>query len=253
MRRSKRAGVCAICCFFAVIIFLCIPSAIFGLSAGFAAILWGVECTDDKIVVKVEAIEAMSGVAQSISLQCSYYDWFLYVTGNLVGLGNPLTQVSPTSGNAFAEIIDLLIAVWSLSVAGTVIGIIGGLAATQVGIDKINALAQRCYAMTRSGSMESKTVSQDIPVDGTEMIDAQLDDTPATAGKSTAAMLSQISADMATVVDAVEKHQRLLNSLNNAMGQLIEEQVSIKAKLKRRRSTRHSVSDDDRGTTMEDE
>ena len=107
--------------------------------------------------------------------------------------------------------------------------------------------------MTGSGSMESKAASQDIPVDGTEMIDAQLDDTPATAGKSTAAMLSQISADMATVVDAVEKHQRLLNSLNNAMGQLIEEQVSIKAKLKRRRSTRHSVSDDDRGTTMEDE
>ena len=51
-----------------------------------------------------------------------------YILGNLVGLGNPLTDVGPGSGHVFAEIVDLLIAIWSLSVAGLVIGLLGSLA-----------------------------------------------------------------------------------------------------------------------------
>jgi len=51
-----------------------------------------------------------------------------YVLGNLVGLGNPLTDVGPETGHIFAEVIDLLIAVWSLTLAGLVIGAIGSLA-----------------------------------------------------------------------------------------------------------------------------
>ena len=35
------------------------------------------------------------------------------IVGNLVGLGNPLTDVGPKSGHMFAEIIDLVVAVWS--------------------------------------------------------------------------------------------------------------------------------------------
>ena len=42
---------------------------------------------------------------------CDLYQWFLYVCGNLVGLGNPLTNVGPKSGNHMAEILDLMVAV----------------------------------------------------------------------------------------------------------------------------------------------
>ena len=72
-----------------------------------------------------------------------------YVLGNLVGVG--LTEINPKSGNVAAELFDVLIATWSLTLTGairrrtshgmhgltcrpvwrpgTVIGIIGGLAA----------------------------------------------------------------------------------------------------------------------------
>jgi len=58
---------------------------------------------------------------------CSYYEWIKYVVGNLVGVG--LTSIQPVSGNPPAELFDLLIATWSLTLTGTVIGIIGGLTA----------------------------------------------------------------------------------------------------------------------------
>jgi len=45
-----------------------------------------------------------------------YYNWFKYVTGNLVGVG--LTDVGPASGHYVTELIDLLIAVWSLALTG---------------------------------------------------------------------------------------------------------------------------------------
>ena len=57
-------------------------------------------------------------------------DWFLYIISNLVGLGTPLTNVTPSAENIFGEIFDLFVAVWSLSVAGIVIGIIGTLSFT---------------------------------------------------------------------------------------------------------------------------
>ena len=53
---------------------------------------------------------------------CSYYQWFLYLLGNLVGLGTPLTDNSPSSSSYIGEIIDLLISTWSLSIAGTLYG-----------------------------------------------------------------------------------------------------------------------------------
>lgn len=47
---------------------------------------------------------------------------FYYVVSNLVGLGNPLTNVSPDT--TVGKLVDIVIAVWSLSLAGAVIGII---------------------------------------------------------------------------------------------------------------------------------
>jgi len=50
---------------------------------------------------------------------------FYYIIGNIVGLGNPLVAVTPTSGGG--EFCDVLISVWSLSVCGTAIGVIANL------------------------------------------------------------------------------------------------------------------------------
>merc|ERR1740130_741894 len=56
----------------------------------------------------------------------SAYNGFLYVIGNLCGLATPLTNVSPDS--TLGTIVDILVAIWSLSVAGTIIGLIGSFA-----------------------------------------------------------------------------------------------------------------------------
>lgn len=58
--------------------------------------------------------------------------------GNLVGLGNPLTNVSPSSGHALSEIVDLLVSVWALAITGAVVGLVGGIAAMQSTMDVIN-------------------------------------------------------------------------------------------------------------------
>ena len=64
--------------------------------------------------------------------------------------------------------------------------------------------------------------------------------------------LASLSAQLATLSEAVEKQQRLLNSLNNAMGQVADEQFQLKSKLKRRvsssrQSTKGSVVNDGQG------
>lgn len=50
---------------------------------------------------------------------------FYYVTSMLCGLPTPLTDVTPASDEG--KFVDIVIAVWSWALIGTVIGIIGGL------------------------------------------------------------------------------------------------------------------------------
>jgi len=50
------------------------------------------------------------------------------IAGNICGLGTPLTSESPTS--TFGKLLDVLIAVWSMSVAGIVIGLVGSFSYT---------------------------------------------------------------------------------------------------------------------------
>ena len=99
------------CASFICFTFVFVPALLFGVSLFMAIIMWRVECDEDPEVPGA----------------CSYYNWFLYLLGNLVGLGTPLTDISPSSGSYSAEIIDLLISTWSLSIAGTLYGVIGGL------------------------------------------------------------------------------------------------------------------------------
>ena len=109
------------CCgkFMAFFVFgiIVVPVAVFTISAFFALILWGLECS--------EAVDKSCTWEESDCI-CSYYQWWIYIVGNLVGVS--ITDVGPEAGHVLAELIDLLIAVWSLTVAGLVIGLVGSLA-----------------------------------------------------------------------------------------------------------------------------
>ena len=63
--------------------------------------------------------------------------------GNLVGLATPLTNVAPVSGHAVSEIIDLLICVWSLALAGVVIGSIAQLTFVALGVESVDKSVQK--------------------------------------------------------------------------------------------------------------
>ena len=102
-----------------------IPLFVFAFGAFFAVMLWELECNVERDAEERAPYEAL-GRLDPTNL-CSFYQWFLYVVGNLVGLGNPLTNVGPSTGNAMSETLDLLICVWSLGIAGAVIGIAGSM------------------------------------------------------------------------------------------------------------------------------
>lgn len=130
-------------CAFMLICLIMVPLAIFGIAALFAAPLYAVECEESK------------GTGTEL---CNFYQWFLYISSNLVGLGNPLNSglstpaplslllllllpplpltrhaltsiragdYTPASGHVFAELFDLLIAAWSMAFAGLVYGLVG--------------------------------------------------------------------------------------------------------------------------------
>ena len=98
-----------------------LPIAVFGLSSVFAGMLWAVECYGADSGTAADNGEEMVD-------PCSWYQWLLFVIGNLVGLGNPLTDVGPRSGNTLSEGLCLLVSLWSLALTGCVIGLVGGLA-----------------------------------------------------------------------------------------------------------------------------
>jgi hypothetical protein len=52
-------------------------------------------------------------------------DGFYYVTSMLCGLPTPLTTVEPDTDEG--KIMDIIIAIWALAVAGTIIGVVAGM------------------------------------------------------------------------------------------------------------------------------
>lgn len=115
---------CPQCCspFLVFVLFglVVVPIAVFAFSAFFALILWGLECAE---TTDPEAQECDWHDSDCV---CSYYQWWIYIIGNLVGVG--ITDVGPEAGHVLAELVDLLIAVWSITITGLVIGLVGGLA-----------------------------------------------------------------------------------------------------------------------------
>ena len=115
----QRPGCCAPFMTFFLFAFILIPLAVFTVSAFFAAILWEIECD---AYMHYVAADIASGEDPNM---CSYYEWWLYIVGNLVGVS--VANVTVNSDHPLLAILDLLISVWSLAVAGLVVGLLGSL------------------------------------------------------------------------------------------------------------------------------
>ena len=68
-------------------------------------------------------------------------DGFYYIISMLCGLPNPLTDVTPDTDEG--KIVDIIIALWALSLAGTIIGIVGGMSVINTLVESAEALGKR--------------------------------------------------------------------------------------------------------------
>ena len=71
----------------------------------------------------------------------SIIDGFYYITSMLCGLPNPLTDVEPESTSG--KIVDIVIAIWALALAGTIIGVVGGMSIIGNLIESAEKFGQR--------------------------------------------------------------------------------------------------------------
>ena len=68
-------------------------------------------------------------------------DGFYYIISMLCGLPNALTDVTPDSDEG--KIVDIIIALWALSLAGTIIGIVGGMSVINTLVESAEALGEK--------------------------------------------------------------------------------------------------------------
>lgn len=111
---------CSAFCTFVVFGIIVVPICVFAISAFFALILWPIECAEARELYGEDNVEAQAPG------MCSFYEWWVYIVGNLVGVS--VAEVEVSSSHVFAAVLDLLISVWSLTIAGLVIGLVGSLA-----------------------------------------------------------------------------------------------------------------------------
>jgi len=122
-RRSCRCtsrSVVGPCLSFTLFTFVFVPVVLFAVSAFFGIFLWRVEC--DEAESDARRMLKAGTITVDLDGACDYYQWFLYILGNLVALGTPLTNVTPIAGNWFGEVLDLLISAWSISLSATAFG-----------------------------------------------------------------------------------------------------------------------------------
>jgi len=151
--RCRCPSRCGGFCTFFIVATIFVPVFIFLISLLFALPLWGVECSHDDL--------------------CSYYEWFKYIIGNMVGLATPVTDYSPTSGHAFGEMFDLLIATWSMSLAGLIYGVMAALAFAAATTAHLDAGLTRVFDTLFGLGAEMKKA---ISGPGSMTIDAFLED-----------------------------------------------------------------------------
>lgn len=140
---------------FAVTTFLAVPACIFGISAIFASILWAVECSKAKDEFGDEYEAQAPGI-------CDFYEWWKYIVGNLVGLGNPITDVSPISGHVGSEILDLLVSVWSLTAGAFVIGYIATLTWVTMAANSADAYMSKRFERLFTLRADARRLAADV-------------------------------------------------------------------------------------------
>ena len=130
----ERGSTCRIVGVFSLVVIVVVPAAVFTLSSLFTTLLWGIECLE----YRAERDEASSGFEDHTDIICNWYQWFKYVVGNLVGVD--LSDIGDyLSGHIFAEMLDLLVSIWSLAVTGSVVALVGGLSMMSLVIEKMDA------------------------------------------------------------------------------------------------------------------
>ena len=110
----------------------------------------------------VMALACLFGAILAAAEGWSFYDGFLYVISNMTQLANPLTEVMPDT--VPGQIFDIIIALWSLAVAGTVIGVVASLGFVTTFVQAVEGrregemderqLSALAKAMQRSGTMK---------------------------------------------------------------------------------------------------
>ena len=96
-----------------------VPLIVYAISAFFALILWGIECAERE----------EDGMSRRLSATatadvCSYYEWWIYLVGNLVGVR--LTDVGDQlSDHKLVQVVDIVVSTWSLALTGGVVGLVG--------------------------------------------------------------------------------------------------------------------------------
>jgi len=108
-----------------LIAFFVIPGIVFPFCLLCTLPLWAIECHEGQ--------------------GCSFYEWFKYLMSNMLGLATPLTDYSPESGHVVAEMVDLLISTWSLSIAGCAIGVVSTLSFTGIITGGLDRKLQQMY------------------------------------------------------------------------------------------------------------
>ena len=106
--------------------------------------------------------------------------------GNMVGVS--ITNVGPAAGHVVAELLDLLIAVWSITVAGLVIGFVSGFAWVSALTGGADKLLSRMHAEV-----------DDAP--SLEALVSRVDEVDAKVGKLVA-MVAKIEGNLVTVISS---------------------------------------------------
>jgi len=80
-------------------------------------------------------------------------DGFYYITSMLCGLPNPLTDVEPDTTEG--KIVDIIIAIWALALAGTIIGIVGGMSVISQLVESAEKAVQKLKKATGGADEET--------------------------------------------------------------------------------------------------
>jgi len=147
--------------------------------------------------------------------------------GNLVGVGG-LTNVGPESGHVLAEIVDLLVSVWSLTLTGLVVGLVSGLGFLSMVTERADETGERQFGR------KVLNAQSDQQLQGSEEM---------TVASSIGAFKVDIKEVVASMT-ALDAHQRQMDAkLDQIMAAMKQrEELSVKRIKRSRRSGARSAT-----------